>query len=84
MPEIARFYGIVIKMFFKPKEHEPSHIHALYGEYIGEFNIQTMEMIQGDLPDRAQKMVREWIDEHRDELQTMWDNQQIWKLPPLK
>ncbi len=43
-----------------------------------------MEMIQGDLPDRAQKMVREWIDEHRDELQTMWDNQQIWKLPPLK
>ncbi|MBQ6342745.1 MAG: DUF4160 domain-containing protein [Anaerolineaceae bacterium] len=84
MPEIARFYGIIIKMFFKPKEHEPSHIHALYGEYIGEFNIQTMEMIQGDLPDRAQKMVREWIDEHRDELQTMWDNQQIWKLPPLK
>ena len=84
MPEIARFYGIIIKMFFKPKEHEPSHIHALYGEYIGEFNIQTMEMIQGDLPDRAQKMVREWIDEHRDELQTMWDNQQIWKLPPVK
>lgn len=84
MPEIARFYGIIIKMFFKPKEHEPSHIHALYGEYIGEFNIQTMEMIQGDLPDRAQKMVREWIDEHRDELQTMWDNQQIWKLPPMK
>ena len=33
MPEITRFYGIVIKMFFKPKEHEPSHIHALYGEY---------------------------------------------------
>ena len=42
MPEIARFYGIVIKMFFKPKEHEPSHIHALYGEYMGEFNVQTM------------------------------------------
>ena len=35
MLEISRFYGIVIKMFFKPKEHEPSHIHALYGEYIG-------------------------------------------------
>ena len=52
MPEITRFYGIVIKIFFKPKEHEPSHFHALYGEYIGEFNIQTMEMIQGDLPKR--------------------------------
>ena len=35
MPEISRFYGIVIKMFFKPREHEPSHIHALYGEHIG-------------------------------------------------
>lgn len=32
MPEISRFYGIIIKMFFKPKEHEPAHIHALYEE----------------------------------------------------
>ena len=61
MPEIARFYGIVIKMFFKPKEHEPSHIHALYGEYMGEFNIQSMEMLQGDLPLKAQELVREWL-----------------------
>ena len=37
MPEISRFYGIIIKMFFKPKEHEPSHIHALYGEYVEVF-----------------------------------------------
>ena len=36
MPEISRFYGIVIKMFFKPREHEPSHIHALYGERLDE------------------------------------------------
>lgn len=49
MPEISRFYGIVIKMFFKPKEHEPSHIHALYGEQIG-ILIWTMEMAEGDLP----------------------------------
>ena len=41
MPEIARFYGIIIKMFFKPKEHEPSHVHAIYGEYVGTFNIIT-------------------------------------------
>ena len=34
MPEIARFYGIIIKMFFKPKEHEPSHVHAIYGELL--------------------------------------------------
>ena len=82
--EIARFYGIVIKMFFKPKEHEPSHIHALYGEYLGEFNICTMEMIQGDLPRKAQELVREWLASHQEELQEMWDNQQIRKLPPLQ
>lgn len=46
MPEIARFYGIIIKMFFKPKEHEPSHVHAIYGEYVGTFNIITGEMIE--------------------------------------
>lgn len=84
MPEISRFYGIVIKMFFKPKEHEPSHIHALYGEYMGEFNIQTMQMIQGDLPSKAQLLVREWLQCHQHELQQMWDNQRIYKLPPLE
>lgn len=84
MPEISRFYGIIIKMFFKPKEHEPSHIHALYGEYLGEFNIRTLEMLQGDLPQKAQDLVIEWMKEHQSELQEMWDSQKIKKLPPLK
>ena len=79
MPEISRFYGIVIKMFFKPKEHEPSHIHALYGEYMGEFNIKTFEMIQGDLPAKAQSLVREWLELHQTALQAMWDTPQIKK-----
>ena len=50
MPVIARFYGIVVKMFFKPKEHDPVHIHAVYGETVGVFDIATMEMTEGDLP----------------------------------
>lgn len=84
MPEVSRFYGIVIKMYFKPKEHEPSHIHALYGEYMGAFNILTLEMIDGDLPDKAQSLVVEWMTAHTDELQKMWDDQEVRKLPPLK
>ena len=84
MPEIARFYGIIIKMFFKPKEHEPSHIYALYGEYVGEFNIMSKEMIVGDLPRKAQELVVEWLSEHQEELQSMWDTQRVWKLPPLE
>ena len=83
MPEISRFYGIVIKMFFKPKEHEPSHIHALYGEYLGVFNLKTMERIDGDLPRKAQELVKEWLNLHQNELQDMWENQTIRKLPPL-
>lgn len=84
MPEISRFYGIIIKMFFKPKEHEPSHIHALYGEHIGIFNIRTLEMTEGDLPGKAQALVTEWLAEHQDELQKMWDSQELKKLPPLE
>ena len=57
MPEISRFYGLVIKMFFKRKEHEPPHIHALYGEYIGIFELSSLQMIEGDLPSKAHQLV---------------------------
>lgn len=83
MPEISRFYGIIIKMFFKPKEHEPAHIHAIYGEYIGVFNITTHNMIDGDLPKRAQELVQDWLKQHDIELQNMWNSQHFKKLPPL-
>ena len=84
MPEISRFYGIVIKMFFKPKEHEPSHIHALYGEYVGIFNLKTHKMMDGDLPQKAQSLVEEWLIINADKLQEMWYTQNIVKLPPLE
>lgn len=83
MPEISRFYGIVIKMFFKPKEHDPSHIHALYGEYVGIFDLHTLEMIEGDLPKKAQELVQEWMNRNKHELIKMWDSQDLRKLPPL-
>lgn len=83
MPEISRFYGIVIKMFFKPKEHEPSHIHALYGEYIGIFEIGTLEMTAGDLPKKAQELVKDWMMKNQEELLEMWETQKLKKLPPL-
>lgn len=83
MTEICRFYGIVIKMFFKPKEHEPSHLHALYGEYVGIFDLKTMKMTEGDLPTRAQQLVQEWMSAHQDRLLEMWDTQKLEKLPPL-
>jgi len=66
MPEIARFYGIVIKLFFG--DHPPSHFHAVYGEYVGLFDIDTLEMIEGDLPKRAKKLVIEWAIINRGEM----------------
>lgn len=83
MPEISRFYGIIIKMFFKPKEHEPSHIHALYGEFMGIFDLKSLEMTEGDLPRKAQDLVKEWLEKHQEDLLKMWNEQNIWKLPPL-
>lgn len=83
MPEISRFYGIIIKMFFKPKEHEPSHLHALYGEHVGIFDLQTLKMVEGDLPKRAQELVKEWMQQHQATLLEMWKTQNLQKLPPL-
>lgn len=83
MPEISRFYGIIIKMFFKPKEHEPSHLHALYGEHVGIFDLQSLKMLEGDLPKKAQELVIEWMHQHQSELLEMWNSQNYRKLPPL-
>ena len=82
MPEIARFYGIVIKLFFG--DHPPPHFHAVYGEYVGLFHIDTLEMIEGDLPKRAKRLVVEWAAINREEIKKMWDNQEFHKLPPLE
>jgi hypothetical protein len=82
MPVISRFYGIVIKMYFR--EHGEAHFHAIYAEYNGVFDIETSEMIEGDLPRRAQRLVREWASQYRADLRTMWETQEYKKLPGLE
>lgn len=82
MPIIARFYGILIKMYFK--EHGIPHFHAIYGEYNGVYDIQSREMIEGDLPARADRMVREWAQNYQTELLEMWKTQQFKQLPGLE
>lgn len=84
MPVIARFYGVVIKMYFRQSEHNPPHIHAIYGEYIGAIDIRTADMIEGDLLKRALKMVQEWVSQHEQELMNMWKTQEFTELPPLE
>jgi len=82
MPEVTRFYGIVIKIFFG--DHPPPHFHAVYGEYNALFSIELLEVIEGDLPNRAEKLVIEWATLYQRELLNMWNSQEFCKLPPLK
>lgn len=84
MPIIARFYGIIIKMFFIQSEHQPPHFHAIYGEYNAIFAIESLEMIEGDLPKRAYAFIAEWAQEHQQELLDMWNTQEFKQLPGLE
>ena len=83
MPVIARFYGIVIKMYFQSKEHNPPHFHAIYGEYVGVIDLKNLEMLEGDLPAKALNLVQEWASIHQKALQRMWESQDFQQLPPL-
>jgi len=84
MPVIARFYGIVVKMYFRQSEHGVPHIHAIYGEFNAVFAIETLEMLEGDLPARAQRLVREWAEKYQRELLDMWNRQEFRQLPGLE
>ena len=84
MPVLARFYGIVIRMYFLGSEHNPPHIHAIYGEDAAALDIRTGEIIDGHLPKRAASLVREWMGPHREELLTMWETQEFKKLESLE
>ena len=68
MPVISRFYGIIIRMYFNQAEHNPPHIHAIYGDDTAEITIQDGKILEGHLPPKALSMVREWIDLHKTDL----------------
>ena len=86
MPQISRFFGIVIAMFYN--EHNPPHFHAKYQEYEAEFDIKTLEILAGELPRRAIALVLEWASEHREELLEEWqlarEGRELLKIKPLE
>jgi hypothetical protein len=84
MPVIARFYGILIKMYFSQSEHGVPHFHAIYGEFNAVFAIESLEMLEGDLPVRALRLVTEWAEQHKPELLDMWTRQELRQLPGLE
>ena len=83
MPVLSRFYGIVIRMYFRHSEHNPPHIHAIYGDDVAAIDISSGEVLDGELPIRILNMVCEWIEINKDELLEMWETQEFKKLSPL-
>jgi hypothetical protein len=71
MPEICRFYGIVIKMYFA--DHAPPHFHAEYAEFEARVAINSLTVLTGDLPPRAMALVAEWATLHQQELEVLWE-----------
>ncbi|MEQ6120539.1 DUF4160 domain-containing protein [Reichenbachiella sp. MALMAid0571] len=84
IPEISRFYGIIIKMYFN--EHNPPHFHIEYQDYEAVMNIETGEVI-GSISRRALNLVYDWLDQHRDELLENWkrieERKPLNKIKPL-
>jgi hypothetical protein len=85
MPEISRFYGIIIKMYFG--DHQPPHFHAEYGSEEALISIITLGIIEGKLPPRVMGMVAEWGLMHQQELLADWerarDLEPLEKIAPL-
>lgn len=85
VPEVSRFYGLVIALFYN--DHQPPHFHAVYGEFEAVFAIDTLEVLDGDLPRRAMALVLEWAVDHRQELHADWERARAKKplapIPPL-
>lgn len=86
MPTISRFYGITIQMFYK--EHGVPHFHARYSGQTAVFTVDPLEAIRGELPIRANRLVKEWAELHRDELMRNWEEARASKplawVEPLK
>ena len=86
MPEISRFYGIVVRMYFD--DHPPPHFHAQYGSFRVVIDFSTLGVLRGKLPPRAMGLVMEWAAARQDDLIRQWQRaenlQPLEKIPPLE
>ena len=88
MPTISMFYGIIIRMYCAPKEHNPPHIHIYYQDYTATIDIKTGELADGDFPRNKLKIVMAWVEIRREELLADWElasnGERPFKIEPLK
>jgi len=86
MPEISRFFGVVIKMFFD--DHNPPHFQAEYGADVALIDIRSLAVFSGRLPPRVTGSVVEWVTLHQRELLANWEKararEALQKIAPLE
>ena len=89
MPELSRFFGIIIRMYFEASgPHHVPHFHAYYQKDVAVYRIEPVELIAGSLPRRQQRLVEAWAELHETELATDWQRLQAGRgalpIDPLK
>lgn len=89
LPELARFFGIVIRMYAEPGvPHHRPHFHAYYQEFAAVYGIEPVELLSGELPRKQQRLVEAWAELHQSELQENWDRlqngQPPYRIAPLQ
>jgi hypothetical protein len=82
MPELSRFFGIIIRMYAEPfAPHHQPHFHAYYQEFAAVFALDTLEIIAGELPVKQRRLVEAWAELHREELRNDWELLQTGRRP---
>jgi len=88
MPTLSMFFGIIIRMYYAPKEHNPPHIHVYYQDLKAVINILNCDLMEGELPSKQLRLVLAWIEIHKDELMADWElcqnGEKPFSIEPLK
>jgi hypothetical protein len=86
MPEVSRFYGIIVRFYYR--DHPPTHFHAIYGEHEALIEIESGAIHEGHLPAMAHELVNRWRERHIDELREDWNRarqqQPLLPIAPLE
>jgi len=82
VPELARFFGIIIRMYAEAGgPHHRPHFHAYYQEEVAIYTIDSIDLIAGSLPRPQQRLVEAWVEIHREELMANWERLQQGRSP---
>lgn len=82
------FFGLIIRMYYAPKEHNPPHIHIYYQDFSATVNINSGEILNGNLPSKQLRLIAAWIEIHKEELLANWtlcqNGEKPFNIEPLK